>query len=161
MKTMPKRPFYFLEEFVKFEAEVQNDEEKYNQLISDFEENTAPCIQNYAKTCWRKLMDDKAAQQMCWKGTKKKMNVRSLTVTQALKAKIANVPSPTQKILQEKKKHVLASIEKELLRFVASPLFALRSSEMMPVALLKKTCIIHFQQAKGRYEKKLIIKKRS
>lgn len=34
---------------------------------------------------WRKIIEDSAAQHLCWKGSEKKKPIRSLTITQALK----------------------------------------------------------------------------
>ncbi|XP_065365969.1 uncharacterized protein LOC135958945 isoform X3 [Calliphora vicina] len=84
--VIPKEPFTSIDDFLNFESEIQNDEKKYYQLVSDFEEQSANSLQNYVKSIWRKLIKDGAAQHMCWKGTERKTPVRSLTVTQALKA---------------------------------------------------------------------------
>ncbi|KAM7344173.1 uncharacterized protein ACRADG_010996 [Cochliomyia hominivorax] len=81
--VMPENPYKSMDDFLHFEKQLQNDKNLTDSFVKELQ--TVAKTPNFVKNCWRKLLMDELAENLCWKGTEEKKSVRSLSTSKAIK----------------------------------------------------------------------------
>ncbi|XP_039969942.1 uncharacterized protein LOC120781780 [Bactrocera tryoni] len=81
--VIPQQPFQTMEDILNFEKQLQEDPNLFASF--EMELKTVGKKPNFTKNCWRKLLVDKLAEKLCWKGTEQNKSVRSLSTSKSIR----------------------------------------------------------------------------
>ncbi|KAM7347141.1 uncharacterized protein ACRADG_006802 [Cochliomyia hominivorax] len=83
---LPKTPYDDKDEFLKFEKKIKESEENFRKLVDELKETINGHPTKFIRNCWRTIINDEAAKEFCWQGSKDKIGIKHFSTMLAIKS---------------------------------------------------------------------------